>query len=122
TAMSKQEHTAPTLVVGFDFAEHSIQALDQALRLTASWQESRLIVVWAGVAALEETDDSQGETAAATLDRLSQMVDKRVVACKEAGTPVGGSTITMRVTGESPASALRHTAYLEGADLIVVGC
>ncbi len=120
--MNKPKHSAPTIVVGFDFAEHSIRALDQALRLSASWPESKLIVVWAGVAALEENADSQQEAAAAPLERLSQMVDKRVLACKQAGTPVGSSALTVRVTGEAPADALRHTAYLEGADLIVVGC
>jgi nucleotide-binding universal stress UspA family protein len=118
----KKHHTysAPTIVVGFDFTEYSTHALDQALRLSGSWPDSRLIVIWGGQDALLSGEDHQKQAGTA-LERLSAVVNERVEAFKKAGISLGAPTLTVRVTGEGPADALRHTAFLEGADLIVVG-
>lgn len=112
----------PTFVVGFDFEEHSINALDQALRLAGQWASSRLIIVTAGSSVLERQDDeSDQDVAARVLTKLGGTVKQRIGLFEERGLRIPEPELSLRVTEQPAADALRQTAFLEGADVIVVG-
>lgn len=122
--MTAYQHTyhPPTFVLGFDFEQHSTYALDQALRLAGQWPNGKLIIVMAGADALErQSDESDQDAAARVLTKVAGAVKERIALFEERGSRITEPELSLRVTDEAPAEALRQTAFVEGADVIVVG-
>ncbi len=115
-------YSPPTFVVGYDFEEHSLPALDHAIRFACTWPDSRLVFVWAtDVAGEHSSEEEIDEAAKRALDKLDQAVRERVRLFEERGIPVAKAQVTPRVAEGSAAKLLRQTAQTEGADVIVLG-
>jgi len=109
-----------TLIVGIDYSDSCIPALDQALQLAAESPEKRLVPVLALPAAtptrLQEAESTTEDFAARAQDNLVRLVHKRAQAL---GVQVG--RLLPVVCFGQPADCLIARALELGAELICIG-
>lgn len=112
----------PKLLVGFDYTAHSARALDQALRFVAAWPSTRLIVLWARGAHLERRSNEPLELAEErALARLRDTVQERIATLGKAGLWIPRVEAQVMVSELPPEEAIVEHAFLEGADMVMVG-
>ncbi len=122
TTPKNTTQSPPAFVVGFDFEDHSLPALDQAIRFASTWPNSKLIVVWASAVARRAGDEEERDALAKRkLDELDSVVRRRMGLFEQQGIRIAHTHVTLRVAEGAPDEALRRTAFLESADVIVVG-
>jgi nucleotide-binding universal stress UspA family protein len=112
--------TQRTIVIGVDYSDHSIHAVDEALRARAADRDVRvvpmLVLPGSPVTGIPETEEMARELVARAKDNLVQLVEGRVRALGV--TPV---MLEPQVDFGPPAERLIARAKAEGAELIVVG-
>jgi nucleotide-binding universal stress UspA family protein len=122
TQTQQPPSNSPRLIVGFDFSEPSTRALDQAVRFSASWPGTETIVVHATngpVSRLPDEDDATAE--ARVLRELVATIEAHFKQLDEEGAPVRTTQTTAHLSLDPPVKAITGLAYMEGADLILVG-
>lgn len=112
--------TERTIVIGVDYSDHSIHAVDEALRARASGRDVRLVpmLVLPGspVTGSSVAEEMTRELVTRSKDNLVQLLEARARAL---GVTLGRTE--PRVDFGPPAERLIAEAKAQGADLIVVG-
>lgn len=113
---------APKLIVGFDGGNPALSALDQAVRFCATWPGTEVIVVQATDGAVRALP---GESTEATEGRLLRnllgTIEARFALMEDQGTNIRSARAAAHLSQKDPIEALTSLAYLEAADLILVG-
>src|SRR5690242_16175710 len=113
-------NTQGTIVIGVDYSDHSIHAVDEALRAGASGRDVRLVpmLVLPGSPATGAPDAEEMtlELVARSKDNLFQLLEARARAL---GVALG--SVEPRVDFGPPAERLIAEATSRRAELIVVG-
>jgi universal stress protein A len=109
-----------TIVIGVDYSDHSIHAVDEALRARAAGRDVRLVpmLVLPGspVTGVPEAEEMTLELVTRSKDNLIQLFEARARALG-----VTPGSVEPRVDFGPPAERLIAEAKGQGADLIVVG-
>lgn len=112
--------TQRTIVIGVDYSDHSIHAVDEALRARASRRDVRLVpmLVLPGspVTGVPDGEEMTRELVARSKDNLVQLLEARA---RELEITLG--SVEPHVDFGPPAERLIAEAKARGADLIVVG-
>lgn len=109
-----------TIIIGVDYSDHSIHAVDEALRARAAGRDTRLVpmLVLPGspVTGVPEAEEMTLELVTRSKDNLVQLLEARARALG-----VTPGSVEPRVDFGPPAERLIAEAKGQGADLIVVG-
>lgn len=116
------KYKAPKLVVGFDGSESSLRALDQAIRFCSSWPATEVVVVQATNGEVRLLSGENIEVAQRRLlQQLVDVIEQRFALMEGQGVVIRSARAIAHLSPVEPVEALTTLAYLEGADLILVG-
>lgn len=117
-----QPRKTPRLIVGFDYTESALCALDQAARFCSTWPGTEVIVVHCTDGHAQALPDETEEAAETRLlQQLMATVQEHFELLESNGSAVRSAVATAHVSKADPVTAITGLAYLEGADLILVG-
>lgn len=112
--------TQRTIVIGVDYSDHSVHAVDEALRGLTNARDARLVpmLVLPGspITGMPDAEEMTRELVARTKDNLVQLLEARARAV---GVTLGA--IEPRVEFGPPAERIIAEARAQDAELIVVG-
>jgi nucleotide-binding universal stress UspA family protein len=112
----------PKLIVGFDGSDHSLCALDQAVRFCGSWPGTDVIVVQATDGPIDTIPGESVEASEArVLQGLIATVEERFARLEGQGASIGSARAAAHLSPEDPVDAIVTIAELEGGDLILLG-